>query len=245
MQYELSMSIGDSLDIGALLQRALSSFLHQLDCVAGAVHLIDCKGEPYTHAMPTPEAISRALRRFSEYRTQSDLALDDPELTEAMPVLLPNDLCADDAEQEHACVVGLPGVGFMLLQRHGEPLEPCLLDAIRPLLAKLAHACQLCLQNAELETERLQLCLERNILRTFVDHTPTIIFAIDITGTLTLIEGMGLESLGMKAELLRGRSIFDVYGDSERFIASIKSALRGEQATALLQLRGLSFDAHL
>ncbi|MDX9759970.1 MAG: PAS domain S-box protein, partial [Bacteroidota bacterium] len=60
--------------------------------------------------------------------------------------------------------------------------------------------------------ERAMIESERR-LRTVVSNLPVIMFTIDADGVFTLSEGMGLESLGLRAGQVVGASVFDVYAD--------------------------------
>ena len=65
-------------------------------------------------------------------------------------------------------------------------------------------------------------------LRTIINHSPLIMFALDQEGVFTLSEGKALEALGGKAGELVGKSMFEVYHDVPPALDNIARALAGE-----------------
>lgn len=98
----------------------------------------------------------------------------------------------------------------------------------------------------DVTTERnAQQNLERTLgqLRLTVNNAPVILFAIDAAGVFTLSEGKGLQVLGVRPGELVGASAFEVYADVPLALASLRRALRGETVTAVIESRGLAFEA--
>ncbi len=69
-------------------------------------------------------------------------------------------------------------------------------------------------------------------LRTVIDISPVIIWGIDKNGIITISEGRGLTSLGLKPGQIVGLSVLELYKDLPEVIGFIKRALSGESFTA-------------
>jgi PAS domain S-box-containing protein len=68
--------------------------------------------------------------------------------------------------------------------------------------------------------------------RTVIDISPVIIWGIDQKGIITISEGKGLISLGLKPGQIVGQSVLEIYKDLPEVIGYIKRALAGETFTA-------------
>ncbi|MBE9011762.1 PAS domain S-box protein [Pseudanabaenaceae cyanobacterium LEGE 13415] len=86
------------------------------------------------------------------------------------------------------------------------------------------------------------LAASEKLLRTVVTNTPTILYAIDQNGTYTLSEGKGLETLGLKAGSLVGKSVYEFYRDYPQIIQDIDRVLQGEEHRSILEFRGVFYD---
>jgi PAS domain S-box-containing protein len=97
-------------------------------------------------------------------------------------------------------------------------------------------------------TERIQaqeaLRETQRRLRTVLGHIPIILWAVDVLGVLTLIEGKGLEGFGLHPELHVGRSLFQVYSDTSWIVVNVRRALAGEEFVAEEQVRGRWYEVH-
>ncbi|MEM6430207.1 MAG: PAS domain S-box protein, partial [Deinococcota bacterium] len=67
-----------------------------------------------------------------------------------------------------------------------------------------------------------------NYLRMVVANLPVILFTLDSAGTFTLLEGKGLELLGLDSNEVIGSSFFERYASLPRMIRSAKRAFSGE-----------------
>jgi PAS domain S-box-containing protein len=66
----------------------------------------------------------------------------------------------------------------------------------------------------ERRTQDESLSRSANSLRSIVSAMPLVVFATDRDGRFTLVEGLDLEKIGLRAGTSIGRSIFEVYPDS-------------------------------
>ena len=82
-------------------------------------------------------------------------------------------------------------------------------------------------------------------LRDLIANTPVILFALDRSGMLTLSEGKGLDTFGVKPGELVGQSIFDLYHDSPDLHSNARRALAGESVTFVTEAKNQFFEIHL
>src|SRR5215831_4462576 len=82
-------------------------------------------------------------------------------------------------------------------------------------------------------------------LRDLIANTPVILFALDRSGVLTLSEGKGLDTFGVKPGELVGQSIFDLYHDSPDLHSNARRALAGESVTFVTEAKNHFFEIHL
>ncbi len=89
---------------------------------------------------------------------------------------------------------------------------------------------------ASLRAQAEQLRRNEAALRAVLESAPVILYAADADGTVTLSEGTGLASLGLKPGEAVGRSVFDFSDGDAESDARTRRALAGE---------ALSYDAHI
>ena len=82
-------------------------------------------------------------------------------------------------------------------------------------------------------------------LRDLIANAPVILFALDGSGIVTLSEGKGLETFGVKPGELVGQSIFDLYHNSPDLHSNAQRALDGEAVTFVTEANDQFFEIHL
>jgi PAS domain S-box-containing protein len=82
-------------------------------------------------------------------------------------------------------------------------------------------------------------------LRDLMANAPVILFALDSSGVVTLSEGKGLETFGVKSGELVGQSVFDLYHDSPALHSNVRRALAGEAVTFTTEANDQFFEIHL
>ena len=82
-------------------------------------------------------------------------------------------------------------------------------------------------------------------LRDLIANAPVVLFALDRSGIVTLSEGKGLTTFGVKPGELVGQSIFDLYHDSPGLHANARRALAGEAVTFITEANDQFFEIHL
>src|SRR5690349_13056665 len=98
---------------------------------------------------------------------------------------------------------------------------------------------------AERTSAEDQLRQAEQRLRDLIANAPVILFALDRSGVLTLSEGKGLETFGVRPGELVGQSIFDLYHDSPDLHSNAQRALAGESVTFVTEAKNQFFEIHL
>ncbi|WP_052347991.1 PAS domain-containing sensor histidine kinase [Imhoffiella purpurea] len=82
-------------------------------------------------------------------------------------------------------------------------------------------------------------------LRSLVSNTPVVIFEFDGEGIFRLVEGRGLDSLGLKPGNMVGTAFVDCFGSGPDFDDAKRRALAGERARFTATLGARVFETHL
>lgn len=78
------------------------------------------------------------------------------------------------------------------------------------------------------------------LLRSVIDNLPIFLFAHDTEGTFTLVEGKGLEDIGVMPDDLLGQNIFQKYSHHPKFIKNAHKALEGYEFFDELEMSGVT-----
>jgi len=169
--YEISMSIGRSLDIGKMLRQSLSTYLKRLNCSAGGI--LQMKEEQdgtltfeQIYSIPRStdniEAYKFAMQNISLRLTKQGLS----EFKKGLPIN------GHVKTGEYFHVLDLPNFGLIILIKNGEDFEPFIINSLKPLNMKLANACFSCKQNEELERSHDELRISEIKFRNFSKTAP-------------------------------------------------------------------------
>lgn len=239
--YEIAIAIGVTLDLRVMLTTALDVFLRQLNCTSGAIYV----GRPANPPREPTTAIPRNLRHNEAVAWVENAVLDVPAQLEwsALVASLPRVAPAGDELYVHALALG--NLGFMVLARPVQPLDDEMLRMLSPLLVKLTESSRACLQNEELATAHQSILWERNMLRSLIEATPTILYSLDKEGRVLFCEGRGLQLLGIDAEQVRGTSAFSIYAGMPGAADALQTAMRGKPASATYEYNGRTLDVVL
>jgi PAS domain S-box-containing protein len=88
--------------------------------------------------------------------------------------------------------------------------------------------------------EALQATEQR--LRSVVASLPVILFALDRNGVFTLIEGKGLEALGLTPAEIVGYSVFVKYANVRQLLTDIRRALEGETFSSVIEGNDVAYE---
>jgi len=78
-----------------------------------------------------------------------------------------------------------------------------------------------------------------------VEHAPIVIWSTDATGIITLSQGAGLGSLGVKSGELLGTNVFDLYRGHPTINDFIRRGLAGESLQYIVEVGAAAFDTWL
>ena len=94
------------------------------------------------------------------------------------------------------------------------------------------------------ERRRQERALRENKerLRTVIAGAPLVLFALDRHGVFTLVEGRGLDAVGVRPGILIGRSAFELYADLPQALADVRRALAGETFSSVVDVFGTVFE---
>lgn len=109
--------------------------------------------------------------------------------------------------------------------------------------AQLLEANQLLRQETRDRREAAQ-ALQRSeaLLRNVVTNSPIILYAADRKGMLTLSEGKGLETIGLRSGELVGQSLFEIYRDYPETLSYLRRVLAGEEGVWFAEFNQRFFD---
>jgi len=95
------------------------------------------------------------------------------------------------------------------------------------------------------ERRRQERALRENKerLRTVIAGAPLVLFALDSEAVFTMVEGRGLDAVGMRPALLIGRSAFELFADLPQALADVRRALTGETFSSTVEIFGVVFEA--
>lgn len=147
--YTISLAIGLSLDLRPMLTHSLSAFKTHLHCSAAGVGLWRAEGDQRQRL----EALYSVPENIDDNAAyQAALWCVPPSLTgehfSEFHRRLP--LSGGDPPHGYFHVLELPRVGVLILTCPDANLPPTLIEALPPLLYKLARACKACAQNSYL-----------------------------------------------------------------------------------------------
>ncbi|WAS91242.1 PAS domain-containing protein [Nannocystis punicea] len=91
--------------------------------------------------------------------------------------------------------------------------------------------------------EERQIRVEQAALRGFLDNLPTSVTVFDRDGTFLLMDGKGLEPIGIKPGQFVGQNVFSIYGDNSESAEFIRRGLAGiPTPKAVLEQYGRSYE---
>jgi PAS domain S-box-containing protein len=237
--YEIAVSIGVALDTEVMFTTAVEAFMRQINCAAGAIFL----SRQNAPSRQPVTAIPRNLRHNSAVAiAQSLLPMElESAAWQALLATLPRQ--GQDAAGAFYHLLPLGNLGFLVLVKHDRPIDAELLQMLTPLLVKLTEAGRACLQQEELAAVHHNILWERNMLRTLIEATPSVLFSLDEEGRFLLSEGRGLREMGRRPGEVVGQSIFDVYADNDAITSKVRAALAGRISIGVVEARGRTYDA--
>lgn len=77
-----------------------------------------------------------------------------------------------------------------------------------------------------------------------LEHAPVVFFVLDSEGRFLLSQGKALESLGLRASEVVGRSALEMYAAYPMIVENLQKALAGEECSYTIQIDSLAFYTH-
>src|SRR5437667_3427465 len=121
-----------------------------------------------------------------------------------------------------------------------------LLDAVGQARAEDSGSAHLIVNARDVtERQRQERALRENKerLRTVIAGAPLVLFALDRDGVFTMVEGRGLDAVGVRPALLLGHSAFTLFADFPQAMADVRRALTGETFSSPVEVFGAVFEA--
>ena len=234
LQYELALLVGQELRLIPMLRRFFPPALKALGCRAAHVWLCN-------------ETTSLPELRYTYPARDSSVWRDDPRFAEATSGFreIPNRpriVQIGASTQLHLMPLG--NIGYCVLVRKRQPLEPMLIEAIRPIFDRLATACRASLDHEEVEHLRTVATEGEQRLRTVLETVGEVIFQTDDGGILTFLNPAWSRISGMEIEQCLGRPLTDFLSpeDEAQFREAFRSALDPGRGALRLEARLRTVD---
>jgi PAS domain S-box-containing protein len=155
LYYEIAMSIGLTLDMNKMLKVALTSYMKNLQCTASAIlHLKERSTDKFVFRKIY--ATPRNIQENGVYLKVIDLLSSSFNESQLNTFKKKLPLIGGGKNEDGFHLLDLPGFGMLLLIRPDGELSTQIIKSISPLNAKLAVACNACLQNRELKKAHKQ-----------------------------------------------------------------------------------------
>lgn len=240
--YEIAMSIGLTLDMNKMLKVGLTSYLKNLHCSAGAILHIRKKGR-YNYLFRKIYAIPRNIQKdplFNMAMSKLSPSYDEESLNKYRTRL---PLTGGNARSGYYHILDLPGFGLIILLRPEGELDNLIIKAINPLNAKMAVACNACLQNRELnKAHRKELKINKELraktralensqkalydserkYRTIFKNVQDVFFQIDLDGVILEISPSISRFSDSNREKLLNQRISTIYANASDHLRLLK-----------------------
>lgn len=167
LYYEIAMSIGNSLDLTAMLRESLSTYLRKLNCLAGAV--LRCEDGDAECRCETVYAIPKRMQKNSFLKRALDEVrgrLSEGGYAKCLSVIPSVEAVGDKSYY----LMTLPGFGLLLLVKSAPGFSEADLKSLAPLNAKLANSCHSCDVNRRLQIEIKEREKAERMYRAIVDN---------------------------------------------------------------------------
>ena len=165
LQLELAMGLSSTLDLEQLCRETLMTMLRRLELRGAAI--LRWRQDQLVEVVRIPRA--HPVHHAAECAALASQAIDAPE-----PSIR---LKRSVSPTTHEHLFWLPGFGVLVLDKHGDPLDPAAERALEPIAARLAVSARACMDHAQLaQSERRYAAL--------IDHLQGVVFEgrVDASG---------------------------------------------------------------
>lgn len=155
--YEISLSIGTSLDLNKMFRDALATMMRTLNCSGAqalqAVHnLSESDQQVKELSWDAVSTLPRTLERNASYK-EFLAKLELPKRNEDLQVWETTLPLVEELDGKCYMLFSLPAFGVLALELRGTPLTYSLQQSLQVLMNKLAHAAHACLYEVELQRQ--------------------------------------------------------------------------------------------
>ena len=135
--YEISMSIGNSLELNKMLNEAISTLLSRLGCSSLTIHQTNSKDEALFYAKP------KFIMKNDAYKEMAS------EIGKAL-IQEPHEVFLKQVEEKYYYGFHLKNFGYLVMTKAYEPLGEKILQSLPKVYLKLLNAINACLYHAQL-----------------------------------------------------------------------------------------------
>jgi len=207
--YEISMSLGLTLDLRKMVKTALSAYLKKLNCGAGSVLQFSAiPGEKIS--LNKVYSIPRNFDKVENYEKMiktilpQDYPVDQAKLLQIFPKKYQSE------SGKNIIIMSLHGFGLLVLAKGGDSFDDYILNSVRQLNLKFAQACRACVQN-----EALQKSEEK--YRSIFNSIQDVYAEVDAASGVILEISPSIKQIsGFSREDMLGRNINDFYARQEQ-----------------------------
>ncbi|MEM7034742.1 MAG: GAF domain-containing protein, partial [Chloroflexota bacterium] len=144
--YEISMAIGNSLDLRTMLRESISTILRKLNCAAGGVYMFAASGDS-GRQLEKVFSIPRSAERNVTYNRaweQVDQVFNQHD-SDHQAITWPIE--GQGEVGDHYYIYTLTDFGALILIKNGEPLSASIIKSLSRLITKLAASCRACVND--------------------------------------------------------------------------------------------------
>ena len=135
--YEISMSIGNSLELNKMLNEAISTLLSRLGCTSVTIHQTNSKDEALFYAKP------KFIMKNDAYKEMAS------EIEETL-ARAPHEPFFSQVNEKYYYGFALKNFGYLVMTKANEPLSENILQSLPKVYLKLLNAINACLNHAQL-----------------------------------------------------------------------------------------------
>ncbi len=148
--YEISMSIGNSLDLDRMLKEAVTVMLSRLNCSSAAIY--QKKGTGYRLLYAKPKVVIK-----NEIYSGLSLHLEASFAKEGRRMLM------EEYNDRYYYLFELKNFGYLILTRSSSPFDEFILNSLSKINLKLVNAIRACNDNRKLQESRESLAEAQHI----------------------------------------------------------------------------------
>lgn len=145
--YEITMSIGKSMELDKMLQVAMLTYLRKINGSAGIVYqLVQLQEENYSAKKVFSAPIMLKSEEHTGELSRVLAEVEHKNIHESLSSVLPKVVASSWGSYFY--IMHLPGYGLLVIEKNSKPIDRDVLYSLREVNTKLAQACLLCEKNS-------------------------------------------------------------------------------------------------